>query len=390
MIKKYSVNFYANGQYIGNITLGDGPIKFVLNPPDSPHLRSILEDPVSVVAGRRLEKIYPYDDPVRWMDGLITRYKSQALLATNVGNDGGAPMAIDVIGHAHKGKGTAQGGQFTPKGVGEGDIASPAPVSAEKRRTNQEVLQPTRPRMKMSSDVPTKAEKAAQAQQAAQTQNSITTEELVNLTPQQLELVISGRATEPAAYQQKGMDTIEEMRVIKVGHQNFVYGVGREKVVVQSLSLMKNIPKTLHESTHTIVFTTQQNSEDGYWAKRYNIPNFKSRATGGGGKITVYNNGLMPSDTYAHECGHNLAAKVWGTVYPPKDSPYAAAQSVEGPVSSYGAASPAEDFAEACSWYAGYVPNPLPGSPHTPESARVFFEQAFPVKYAVIKAMIGE
>ena len=110
------------------------------------------------------------------------------------------------------------------------------------------------------------------------------------------------------------------------------------------------MPERLWKSTHTIVFSTQANSEDPKWRKEYNDPTFKSVATGGDGFVIVYNSDLSFANT-SHEFGHNLATKVFGSTTPYVNSEYGQAQKKEHPVTEYGAKNKAEDFAEACKLY---------------------------------------
>ena len=68
------------------------------------------------------------------------------------------------------------------------------------------------------------------------------------------------------------------------------------------------------------------------------------------GTTTIYDNGdrYFPG-VLAHEGGHHLATKTWGTADPPKD--YESYWHSEGGVTKYGSIDPAEDFAEAIRLY---------------------------------------
>ena len=108
--------------------------------------------------------------------------------------------------------------------------------------------------------------------------------------------------------------------------------------------------------TSSLTFTTQRCSHDPRWEKEYDMPGFKSSATGGDGHTVVYNQnseagGGVTQMTISHENGHNIAHRLWGTTTPAAGSEYAKAQQSEPPVSSYGAKSPSEDFAEAVAIY---------------------------------------
>jgi hypothetical protein len=114
-----------------------------------------------------------------------------------------------------------------------------------------------------------------------------------------------------------------------------------------SLLYQQYVPPKVMDAIGQVVHTTQKNKDDAYWEKQYGISNFESAATGGDGGIVVYSGNPVSTGTVAHEAGHNLATKIWGKTSPPKDSEYGKAQQSEKPVSTYGAISSTEDFAEA-------------------------------------------
>jgi Mlc titration factor MtfA (ptsG expression regulator) len=76
----------------------------------------------------------------------------------------------------------------------------------------------------------------------------------------------------------------------------------------------------------------------------------------------------------AHEAGHNLATRIWGSTEPDKNSEYGVAQQREPAVSDYGSKSSSEDFAEAVKMYS-----------KDPESLK----QNFPLKFAALRKIIG-
>jgi hypothetical protein len=49
-----------------------------------------------------------------------------------------------------------------------------------------------------------------------------------------------------------------------------------------------------------------RNPQDDYWAKRYNRPGFESAATGGHGEINIYTGRAPSLGTMRHEIGHNV------------------------------------------------------------------------------------
>lgn len=104
-----------------------------------------------------------------------------------------------------------------------------------------------------------------------------------------------------------------------------------------------------------------RNIHDSYWAEQYRMPGLKSAATGGisGGRTSVnfYPAGLSKligasgrAQIMAHELGHIVAARRFGTTKPPEG--YAFGKQRDGvKVSSYGENSLDEDFAEAMAVY---------------------------------------
>jgi len=125
------------------------------------------------------------------------------------------------------------------------------------------------------------------------------------------------------------------------------------QVVVDTMTALvyRDIHPTLLGATHTITFSSQKNQYDEYWAEQYGMKDLVSAATGGDGHMVVYNGGSVSAGTIAHESGHNLAHKLWGSTRPPEYSDYAKVQKQEPPVSEYGSKSPDEDFAEMAKMY---------------------------------------
>lgn len=159
---------------------------------------------------------------------------------------------------------------------------------------------------------------------------------------------------------------------------------------LRDLALAKadgRIPKTLWEANNGIYHTTQRNNKDPYWEKEYGIPGFTSAATGGDGRIVVYNGDSMGPSTFNHEAGHNLATDLYGSPHPnsyPKPGKkyqaardYRDAQGQEKPVSGYGAKSAAEDFAEFARAYAS-------------KPDRNKLREKFPKKYAAFSQLIED
>lgn len=133
--------------------------------------------------------------------------------------------------------------------------------------------------------------------------------------------------------------------------------------------------EVLMHNTKEIIFTSQPCKWDSYWEATYGISKFQAAATGGSGTITVYRNEAAGVSILAHEMGHNFARSVWGDTTPELGHDYAKAQSVEAPVTEYGAIKPSEDFAEAMGL-------------HMYDRDR--FAQRFPHKSKAIKDMLDK
>jgi len=119
------------------------------------------------------------------------------------------------------------------------------------------------------------------------------------------------------------------------------------------------LPGNFGENAKTIYYTMQRNKYDGWWAKEYRIPGFRSKACCGGAQpeITVFGGNHLGEDIF-HEMGHNMAYQLWGSSSPPSRSVWGKmwrqfknGTAKEFPVSKYGKASIAEDFAEAVQMY---------------------------------------
>lgn len=173
-----------------------------------------------------------------------------------------------------------------------------------------------------------------------------------------------------------GMTTAESMKSFKVDGLEVKYSEGARAAAAETMVNLVNgekLPQKLWDANSTMIFTTQRNNADSYWAKQFNRPGFKSAATGGDGTICVYNKRDITKGTFAHESGHNLSYREWGSIYPDSSSAYRKAQRIEKPVSSYGSGNDAEDFAEATRLYV---------------VGRDAFKRDFPLKHAALHAII--
>jgi len=139
--------------------------------------------------------------------------------------------------------------------------------------------------------------------------------------------------------------------------------------------LDRNLPNELTRHTKEIIFTKQSNNNDAYWEKMYRMPNFKSGATGGDGRIVVYSGRGADSYMIAHEMGHNLAKARYNSTHPSPNSEFAKIPSSEPPVSLYGTKSLSEDFAEAV---AAYIASPAD------------LKRSAPQRFEVIKKLIKD
>jgi hypothetical protein len=192
-----------------------------------------------------------------------------------------------------------------------------------------------------------------------------------------------------------GMLTSERMKSFKVEGLEVKYPEGARDAAAQTIASVligEKLPQKLWDANSTIVFSTQRNKDDAYWAKQYGMPGLKSAATGGDGSIVVYNAESISRGNFAHESGHNLAYKEWGSIYPDATSRYSKAQSVEQPVSPYGSKSHAEDFAEASKIYVDSA-HSYGGIVHRRQHGRFltgkeYLEKEFPLKHAAVHEIL--
>jgi hypothetical protein len=176
----------------------------------------------------------------------------------------------------------------------------------------------------------------------------------------------------------QGMTTSEKMKLFKVDGLEVKYSEGARDAAAQTIVdvvLGEKLPKKLWNANDEILFSTQRNRDDAYWEKQFKESGFKSAATGGDGSVVVYNAEAISRGTFAHESGHNLAYREWGSPYPDATSRYSKAQSVESPVTNYGSKSHAEDFAEATRLYVD-------------KWERDAFKRKFPLKHAALHEII--
>jgi predicted double-glycine peptidase len=182
------------------------------------------------------------------------------------------------------------------------------------------------------------------------------------------------RAAEPAGKQQvHEMGKPESMVELHIGGTSFKWAKGAEEDAAYSMStwLKLKVPPKLAAANAEVAYATQRSSKDAYWGKKYGMKDFRTEASGGGGKVCVYDTRCHGA-TLAHEAGHNFARATWGDSSP--KGKYAAAASKEPPVTKYGSNSASEDFAEACMLYV---------------TKRASLKRKFPLKHAALEELFG-
>jgi hypothetical protein len=178
-----------------------------------------------------------------------------------------------------------------------------------------------------------------------------------------------------------GMTAAERMHSIRYGEHTIHFPdtqAGKVAAAGTARGLLLGAPLHPEASRHTknIYLTTQANSHDAHWEKRYNVKGFQSAATGGDGDVVVYHGAYLGSaGTFSHEAGHNLANARYGSTFPRSSGDFMKAAAKEGPPSQYATNSHAEDFAESVRLY-------------THDNAA--FAKSSPRRHAVIKRMLED
>ncbi len=105
---------------------------------------------------------------------------------------------------------------------------------------------------------------------------------------------------------------------------SYTLGMGQDKLEIQvppsvdpTVALGRVVDyysqqkENLRGALDTIRIDANPNPDNEYWGKKYGIEDFRSAATGGGGKITFYE-GLahLNESVFNHEFGHNVGAAV--------------------------------------------------------------------------------
>jgi SPP1 gp7 family putative phage head morphogenesis protein len=216
--------------------------------------------------------------------------------------------------------------------------------------------------------------------------------------------IIDETAVKSSQMSVHGMSHSEEMRTVHVDGVAVHIAEGvHSRVVGKSLVevLAGRMPQKLWEATDRIVFSTQDNKDDDHWRRTYAnwSDKDKSVATGGDGTICVYGGQVMNHTTWAHESGHNLAYKTFGSTFPAHGSEYEVAQRQERPITTYGTNSAAEDFAESCMAYASRAETAASykeklkrreTEPLLPLAYHTKLKHNAPLKFAAIARIMGE
>ena len=207
------------------------------------------------------------------------------------------------------------------------------------------------------------------------------TQELSELLAQKL----SASSTEPISTRQHGMSDYEELKRSRfAGLDVYAEGFAADSTPVKSLVKMVEdgwFPDELNRHTESLIFSSQCNKDDAYWEEAYSTANFVSAATGGDGRVVVYNGGMLSHESMAHEMGHNLAKSRYGTTQTSEGSDFWQVAQASTAPTDYGTNSTAEDFAESVKLYVQYE-NQLGGG--------LSFKAEHPERYRIIDRLIKE
>lgn len=165
------------------------------------------------------------------------------------------------------------------------------------------------------------------------------------------------------------------------------YGALFNHTPEQTALAIAQLPRVNRELIHTLTLSPVQNPDDAYWAKEYNMPDFRSYMTcGAAGDVTIYplphEAGLKQMrNSILHETGHAFSLGRWG-------------HDLEGPewklwrdamaedalfLSAYAQASPMEDVSEITAVYQATY-----GTAGFDE-----YRAMFPARFAVLDTIFG-
>jgi len=123
---------------------------------------------------------------------------------------------------------------------------------------------------------------------------------------------------EQEGYTLKG-DVVRNVIINTVGHTKVIVpkdlDATKQHITAKEIvNTLEKMPERLRKVIDEVQILDYRNPDDTYWEKVYNIPGFRSFATGGNRQIHFYENGhelkkhvidYLPS-AMAHEMGHNL------------------------------------------------------------------------------------
>jgi type VI secretion system secreted protein VgrG len=138
-----------------------------------------------------------------------------------------------------------------------------------------------------------------------------------------------------------------------------VVGPKEKGTVLPSTDTIANalgaVPPTQYGYIKQVIVSPNRSPNDAYWAKTYNMPDFRSEAdAGAGGTVHFYpisqNVPMIPDETMIHESGHAFSENIWPTQANWKA--WDEAMKKDGrSVSQYADSSNKEDFSESLVMY---------------------------------------
>jgi SPP1 gp7 family putative phage head morphogenesis protein len=324
-----------------------------------------------------------FDDSVQLMGGSLTNASPENLADSIRGANGGARFYI---------KKNVLSIPLNPLKVAK---AAPDPDAPLIKKYSDKIAAQRIPYKKLKEKLATKGRVSAEARKAVlkeieEFRVSASSELARNLTDLKTEITenLAKKPKTAVAVLKHGMTESENLVKVRFGGIDiYATSFTDNSDVVNSLSRFISdgwFPENLRKETDEIIFSSQRNKEDDYWAKKYNSTNFVSAATGGDRSVVVYNARGINHESMAHEMGHNLAFARYGTTTPNASTTAFGklAKHTKAPT-QYGGNSVAEDFAESVQLYVR----------HTNGSAAadaVEFKSKYPKRYELIQNMIDD
>ncbi|HEY9899872.1 MAG TPA: hypothetical protein V6D00_11870 [Pantanalinema sp.] len=162
--------------------------------------------------------------------------------------------------------------------------------------------------------------------------------------------------TEQVQIDRDGQKGDEDVYEVRVGDDRFKLQMpkGEDPAVNLALAInffSMNLPE-IRDELDLLRISPDKNPTDAEFAKTYNIPNFSSAATAGGGVITFWHEGkYLDKATFDHEMAHLMSPKASSKRVMMPDGYEAAIAKDEKTPTSYSKAAPIEDFADSWSLY---------------------------------------